>query len=419
MRRVILLILLFVVAVVAATALGSNDGLVSIYWGGWRSDVSLNLFVIVVLALCFVLMAAVQAINSLVSLPRRAGEWRALRRERAAQAALREALTEFFGARYGRAQKAAERALLITDDTPTTKGDAEFVVLAHLLAAGSLHRLQDRPRRDEALRQAFKAARSGKALRTGGRNAEEAARLLAAEWALEDRDAPRALEALEALPPGAARRTHALRLKLQALRMGRQPLAALQTARLLANHQAFSPLVAQTLLRSLAAETLEAAHDSQQLQRLWGQFDPADRRDASVAARAASRAVQLEAAEDARQWLRPFWERLSELPREDRESVALALIEARVGIGVEWLPRLESAAQAYGHEVAVIAAVGMAFAERQLWGKARRLLEQAAAAPGLPTRTRRIAWRQLAALAREEDDQARALRCEQAAAGLD
>ena len=419
MRRVILLILLFVVAVVAATALGSNDGLVSIYWGGWRSDVSLNLFVIVVLALCFVLMAAVQAINSLVSLPRRAGEWRALRRERAAQAALREALTEFFGARYGRAQKAAERALLITDDTPTAKGDAEFVVLAHLLAAGSLHRLQDRPRRDEALRQAFKAARSGKALRTGGRNAEEAARLLAAEWALEDRDAPRALEALEALPPGAARRTHALRLKLQALRMARQPLAALQTARLLANHQAFSPVVAQTLLRSLAAETLEAAHDAQQLQRLWGQFDPADRRDASVAARAASRAVQLEAAEDARQWLRPFWERLSELPREDRESVALALIEARVGIGVEWLPRLESAAQAYGHEVAVIAAVGMAFAERQLWGKARRLLEQAAAAPGLPTRTRRIAWRQLAALAREEDDQARALRCEQAAAGLD
>ena len=36
-------------------------------------------------------MAAAQALNSLLSLPRRAGEWRALRRERAAQAALREA----------------------------------------------------------------------------------------------------------------------------------------------------------------------------------------------------------------------------------------------------------------------------------------------------------------------------------------
>jgi HemY protein len=419
MRRVIVLILLFVVAVVAATTLGSNDGLVSIYWSGWRSDISLNLFVLVVLGFCVVLMAAVQALNALISLPQRAGEWRALRRERAAQASLREALAEFFGARYGRARKAAERALLIAEETPSVKADAEMLVLARLLAAGSLHRLQDRPRRDEALRQALKAARGGKALRSGGRNAEEAAQLLAAEWALEDRDAPRALQALEALPPGAGRRTHALRLKLQALRMARQPLAALQTARLLANHQAFSPVVAQSLLRSLAAETLEGAHDAQQLRRLWGQFDPADRRDASVSARAALRAVQLNAAEDARQWLRPFWERLAELPREEREQVALALLEARGGIGTDWLPRLEAAVQAFGHEAPVVAAVGMAFAERQLWGKARLLLEQAAAAPSLVTRTRRTAWRQLAALARQDGDEARALQCEQAAAGLD
>ncbi|KPF48076.1 porphyrin biosynthesis protein, partial [beta proteobacterium AAP51] len=201
--------------------------------------------------------------------------------------------------------------------------------------------------------------------------------------------------------------------------MARQPLAALQTARLLANHQAFSPVVAQSLLRSLAAETLEGAHDAQQLRRLWGQFDPADRRDASVSARAAVRAVQLNAAEDARQWLRPFWERLAELPREEREQVALALLEARGGIGTDWLPRLEAAVQAFGHEAPVVAAVGMAFAERQLWGKARLLLEQAAAAPSLVTRTRRTAWRQLAALARQDGDEARALQCEQAAAALD
>jgi HemY protein len=67
----------------------------------------------------------------------------------------------------------------------------------------------------------------------------------------------------------------------------------------------------------------------------------------------------------------------------------------------------------------VVAAVGMAFAERQLWGKARRLLEQAAASPSLPVRMRRIAWRELAALARGETDEAQALRCEQAAAALD
>jgi HemY protein len=173
------------------------------------------------------------------------------------------------------------------------------------------------------------------------------------------------------------------------------------------------------LLRSLVSETLEGAHDPQQLRRLWLQFDATDRRDPQVAARAALRAVQLNAAEDARAWLRPHWDRLSELAREDREQLAYALIEARAGIGVDWLPRLEAAAQAFGHESPVVAAVGMVFAERQLWGKARRLLEQAAAAPGLQVRTRRAAWRQLARLARQEGDEAQAVRCEQSAAALD
>ena len=46
MRAVVWLLLLFAVAVVAATPLGTNDGLVSLYWRGWRTDLSLNLFVV-------------------------------------------------------------------------------------------------------------------------------------------------------------------------------------------------------------------------------------------------------------------------------------------------------------------------------------------------------------------------------------
>ena len=416
MRGVIWIVLLFVVAVVAATTLGSNDGLVTIYWGGWRTDLSLNLFVLVVVVSCFVLVSAAQALNALVTLPRSAGEWRALRRERAAQAALRESLAEYFGARYSRAQKAATRALAIHADAPDgLRGDAQFAALGHLLAAGSLHRLQDRPRRDEMLRRLHLAARD----HSGARGTEDAARLLAAEWALEDRDAPRALQLLAELPPGVARRTQALRLKLSASRMARQPLEALHTARLLANHQAFSPVAAQGLLRSLAFEALEGAHDPQQLRRLWEQLDAADRRDPTVAARAAMRAVALGAPDDARSWLRPYWDRLNELAREDREQVALALADAAVGIGNDWLPRLEQAQQAFAHEPAIVAAVGVAYAERQLWGKARRLLEQAGASPGLPGRARRRAWRQLAELARREGDEARAAECERAGAAID
>lgn len=416
MKGVIWLMLLAVVAVVAASTLGPNDGLVSIYWGGWRTDLSLNLAVLLLLGTGAVLLLAVQALNSLINLPKRAGQWRALRRERAAEAALREAQAEYFAGRYGRAQKAAQRALVLQDDADALLGDARFRLLARLLAAGSLHRLQDRKRRDAMIERAL-SERAGTASAPAA--GDDAARLLAAEWALEDRDAARALEMLDALPPGAARRTQALRLRLQAARLARQPMEALHTARLLANHQAFSPLVAQTLLRSLAADTLETAHDLQQLRRLWNQFDAHDRRDAQVVARAAQRAAQLGGHDDARQWLRPFWDRLAELPREDRDAVALALADARDGIGSDWLPRLESAAQAFGHEPAVVAAVGLALAERQLWGKARALLEQAAASPGLAGAVRRRAWRVLSAMARSEGDEPRAQGYERAAAGLD
>jgi HemY protein len=411
-RGVIWLVLLFVVAVVAATTLGTNDGMVTIYWSGWRTELSLNLFVLIVVGVCVLVMAASQAFNSLISLPRRAGEWRALKRERASQAALREAQTEYFSARYGRAHKAARKALALQQEVPELQADAGFTVLGHLLAAGSLHRLQNRTGRDEQLRELERKT-------VAGRSADDGARLLAAEWALDDRDAPHALALLAELPPGVARRTQALRLKLQAARMARQPFDALYTARLLANHKAFSAVAAQGLLRSLAFEVLESAHDVQQLKRLWDQFDSAERRDAPVAARAALRAGRLGAPEEGRLWLRPFWDRLAELGRDEREQVALATVEVVTGIGTDWLPRLENALNAFSHEPAVVAAVGVAFAERQLWGKARRLLEQTGAAPALPTQVRRRAWRLLAQLAQNEGDETLVQQCVRAAAELD
>src|SRR5689334_15262051 len=142
MRSVIWLVLLFVVAVVAALTLGDNDGVASFYWGHWRLDMSLNFFVLAALGTGFIVVSVMQAINALVGLPTRAREWRALRLERAAQAALREALTEYFGGRYTRAHKAAQRALAIRDDAAGITTEREFQVLAGLLAAGSLHKLQ-------------------------------------------------------------------------------------------------------------------------------------------------------------------------------------------------------------------------------------------------------------------------------------
>ena len=414
MRAVIWFVLLFVLAVVSASVLGTNDGLASFYWGSWRLDVSLNLFLIALVATCFALVAVIQAINALIGLPRRAHEWRVARRDRTAQAALRDALSQYFGGRYSRAQKSAQRALLIQSDTPDLVQDNEFTVLGHLLAAGSLHKLQDRAHRDEQLRLALDlSSRSGLA-----RPAEEGARLLAAEWALDDRDAARALELLSELPPGVARRTHALRLRLQATRLARQPHEALKTARLLAKHQAFSKEAAQGLLRSLAFESLDGARDADQVRRVWLSLEAVDRRDPFVAARTATRLSKFGAQADARNALRPFWERLGELGIDERCALAEALVASIDGIGADWLPRLEVSLQAFPREPALAHAVGRALAQRELWGKARLLLQQAADAEELPMAARRDAWVLLAHLAEQQGDVERTADCYRHAATL-
>ena len=414
MRAVLWLLLLFAVAVVTAATLGTNDGLVSFYWRGVRTDLSFNLFVVLLVGACIVVMLLLRGALVLIELPTRAQEWRSARRERTAQQALRDALGFYFGGRFSRAQKAARRALAIRRETPELETDRQFALLAHVLAAGSSHRLQDRVARDAALYEAFSLARANSSAEPAG----EGARLLAAEWALDDRDADRALQLLAELPMGVARRTHSLRLKLQAARLGRQPLEALKTARLLAKHQAFSKVAAEGLLRTLAFDSLDTARDVDQLRRVWLQFETIDRRDPFVAARAVTHAAELGALEEARGWLRPFWERLSELMPDERAVIAQALVRATPGIGGEWLARLEAAAAAYPREGAMALAVGSALAERQLWGKARQLLEQAATDAALAVRWRRDAWLKLAHLARQAGDAQRAADCFESAARL-
>lgn len=398
MRSVVWLLIMFIGAVVAAAALGANDGLVTIYWQGWRTDLSLNLFLFALVLICLAVYSVVRGLDSLLRLPERARLWRTGQRDRAAQGALREALGLYLAGRYTRAHKAAQRAVKIQNDTPDLAPDAEFSALAYLLSAGSLHRLQDRKRRDEALGLALDASRRTPKPRV----TEEGARLLAAECAIDDRDASRALKDLAELPPGVARRTQALRLRLNAARLAHQPLEALRTARLLSKHQGFTPIAAQGLLRALAAESLGLARDADQLRQIWDQLDAHDRADALVVARAARRIGELGQPELGRQWLAPLWDALDRQDPEGVLALAGALRACLTGIEADWLPRLDRVSTAALREPALGVAVGLALAERQLWGKARTLLLSAANDAHLDRDGRREAWSALARLAEQE-----------------
>lgn len=414
MRVAIWLVLLFAAAVVAATALGQNDGLLTIAWRGWRVELSLNLALFLLALGGFAAYLVLKGLDVFLSLPRRAGEWRALQRERAAHSALREAFSAYFAGRYSRAQRDARRALALQDEYPDLPLGADHRVLAQVVAAGSLHRLQDRDGRDVLMAQ-IQTTPAG----SGSRMALDGALMLGAEWALDDAQPGKADAFLAALPAGVARRTLALRLRLKAARLAKRTLEALELARLLNKHQAFSETAAKSLIRALALEHLDAARDGEQLQQQWQQLSADERRDTILLQHAVRRATGWGIHAQARQWLEMPWAELHRLPTEDRRRLVLALAACAQGADATWLERAESAAQAWPADPAVAAAAGLLCVERKLWGKARQWLEPATVHPALEPAVRRAALGALAKMARQDGQEDRAAAYEARAAELE
>lgn len=411
MRAALWLLALFGVAVAIALFAGNNQGTVTLFWPPYRLDLSLNL-VLLLLAGAFVFLhAALRAMAALFDLPSQALRWRNQQKERAMHAAMLDALSQLVAGRFLRSRKSAEsalaqeKALAASGEKPAN--GAQIRVLAHLLAAESAQALQDRASRDEHLRQALEQA-ALRPVSTAVQETHEGALLRAARWALDDRDPQSAINWLADLPQGAARRTLALRIKLKAARQARQTGDALDTARLLAKHRAFSPMAAQSIVRGLAVDLLNGAHDTAQLQRAWNSLEADERLMPDLAIHAAQRMAALGGdAHLARGWLLPVWERHATLGDSQRVKLVRALEAGLDTIDGAWLARIESAHQQNPRDATLHYLAGMACMKRQLWGKAQQQLTQAAL--GLQDAAlHRNAWRGLAELAEQRGDTAAA-----------
>lgn len=411
MRAALWFLALFGVAVAIALFAGNNQGTVTLFWPPYRVDLSLNLVVLLLVAAFVFLHAALRAMAALFDLPRQAMNWRTQQRERSMHAALLDATSQLMAGRFLRARKSAEAALAqeksLTSGGHRPANGAQVRVIAHLLAAESAQALQDRPSREQHLQQALQEA----ATRPGSgmlQETNEGTLLRAARWALDDRDPQSAMARLGELPQGAARRTIALRLKLKAARQARLSDEALDTARLLAKHRAFSPDAARSIVRGLAVDLLNGAHDTAQLQRAWNTLEPSERNMPDLAIHAAHRMAALGGdAFLSRAWLLPVWERHGELVDSQRVKLVRALEDGLDSIDGAWLARIETAHRNNPRDATLEYLAGMACMKRQLWGKAQQLLAHAALAlqdSGL----HRNAWRALAQLAEQRGDEAAA-----------
>ena len=419
MRAALWLLALFGIAVAAALVAGNNRAVVTLFWPPHRIDLSFNLVVLLLAGLFLLLYVASRALTAVVTLPLEARRWRAQQKERAMFGSLLDSLAHQLAGRYIRATRSAQNALaqekslsLVADELGYEVGHSaarsnQLRSLAHLLVAESAQSLQNTALRAEHLQLALQSS--------GHRNAlevREGVQFRAARWAMDDRDPGAALELLGQLPQGAARRTLALRMKLRATRELRRSLEALETARLLAKHRAFSPEAAQSIVRGLALELLNDAHDPAQLQRAWDSLDASERAMPELVVHAASRLTALHGDADlARAWLLQVWDRMMQPRSELGDNLWVKLIgvlEAGLdSLDAAWLARIETAQHSRPRDVNLQYLAGMACLQLQLWGKARQLLTQAAQALQDPT-LHRNAWRALALLAEQREDQAAA-----------
>jgi HemY protein len=416
MRATVWLLILFGVAAAAALFAGNNQGSVTLFWPPYRVDLSLNLVLLLLVGAFLVVHTAIGALNALLDLPRQALRWRTQQKERAMHASLLDALSHLLAGRYIRARKSAEAVLAqeasLTANAQKPANAAQLRAIAHLLAAESAQALQDRSAREDHLQRALDQASARDAQET-----RDGAVLRAARWALEDREPEAAMDLLRSLPQGAGRRTLALRTKLRASRQAGQHMEGLETARLLAKHHAFSEVAARSILRGLAIDLLNGAYDMAQLQRAWGQLDPAERLMPEVAIHAAQRLASLRGdTRLAREWLLPVWEKQAQLGDALRVKLVCALEEGLDTLDAAWLARIEAAQKANPRDATLQYLAGMACMQRQLWGKAQQLLTQAALGLQDPA-LHRNAWRALAELAEQREDAPAAAQAWKRAAG--
>lgn len=408
---------LFVAAVAVGLAMlvGQNQASVTLFWAPYRVDLSFNLVLFGVVLLFVLLHGALRGLAMLRSLPEQAHRWRFHQAERSVHAAVQDAMAYQLAGRFVRAQDAARRALdqLKGLDADGFPHHAQTWVLAQLLLAESAHALGNTAKRDEAVQSAVE----GDAARDAS-DAREGALLRAAAWAVEARDAESAVRWLAELPQGAARRIQTLRLKLQLARLKHDTRAAIDIVRLLTKHRAFSKNASRSLLRGLVLDALRDTHDALLLLQVWRRLDAAEHATPELALAMLERFDELkmqpvDGAEAERlafadhrallTALQTVWAAYQELSPDHRRRAVLRLEAALPTLDSGWLGQIERAQSQFPADAGLQYLAGQAFMQRQLWGKAAFLLQQASAGLTAPDLLRRT-WCSLAQLAEQRGD---------------
>lgn len=352
LRGLLWLAVLFALAAALATVGRFDAGQVLLVYPPYRVDVSLNLFVIAIIALFIGLYALTRVVRNVWMMPRRVAAYRLRSRQAKAHAALREAIGNLYAGRFSRAEKAAREAL----GNEANKG------AAGLVAAQAAHRMREYLRRDEWL-AAIDAP-----------DWQDARLMASADMRADGRDAEGALAALTEMQLQGGRRIHAQQIALRAQQQLKNWAEVLKLVKTLEKREVIHPAVA-VRLRQQAAENLvrERRHDADALLALWDSLAPVERHSPRLADLAADLLVALNRPDEARkiveEALQHNWDaRLLRRYPDTAGADALPLIQ-----------KAEAWRKQRSEDADLLFALGRLCQKQQLWGKAQSFLEQALA----------------------------------------
>jgi HemY protein len=263
MRFFLIGLLVFAAAVGLALTLTADPGNVVVFYPPYRVDLSLNLFLLLEIALFLLLYVLIRLARKTFQMPQRVALYRQRQSERRAARAMRNALQAHFEGRYGHAEREATEA----QELPETAG------LAALIAARSAHRMREYGRRDDWLRR----AEADPGLR--------AAKLMTeAECLVDAREGVRALGVVGELHAAGARHIQSVRLALKAHQYAGDWDSVLRLLRTLNKRDALHPVAARQMKTS-AYRALFAtrAGDTHALIALWQSVPQAEKRVPDIA----------------------------------------------------------------------------------------------------------------------------------------
>ena len=346
-------LVLFGLAVAAALGARLNDGYVLLVFPPYRAEVSLNLFVLALVAIVLALYMAMRALAVTVGLPKRVREYRERRQRERAGLVFQDAVRLLFEGRFGQAMKKAGEAYA----AGTAPG------LSALIAARAAQRLREPEKLQDWMTRAMS---------DDPRN-EAATLMLEAEMMNESRRFDEALAALDRLQDKKGRHIAALRLELRARQGSGDWDGVLKLARQLEKRDALPPEVAREIktlahLENIARRRADAGRLQDYLRAV-----PAAEYGRRLALAGARALVELDATEAAQKLIEGALDGYSEAGWQPE---LVALYGGLTGSGLTArIARAESWLRQYPDEAALLLALGRMCMNQRLWGKAQSYLE--------------------------------------------